>query len=699
MKKILAIFSTIALLAAKSHGSPGPEGQEADPRYQQTITQLTSYITNQMAEHGVVGLSIALVDGDQLVWAQGFGYADKENGIPATANTIYHIGSCSKTFAAIAALQLMEQGDIDLDVPITNYLPEFRMLPRFTNQEDISIHDLLDMHSGIPGDLFNGDLASAPCPQIAQQTLAYLANTYPSYPRDTIWIYSNSGYSMLELIIERLAHQSLQDYSQEHIFGPLNMTSSAYVYRPELAPRMAQCYYAGRRFPLEYLNTYAAGSISSTVTDMAQIIRCLLANGALPMSQNHLISSNTVSIMTAPQGMAILDVATNYCSGLGWDYVCDPALNYAGRLCSKSGGTLYHGTQLKLLLDQKLGVVVIQNTCGGRIVEGVANEALRLATLEKAHLHWPTNAYELPSSPETKLPPDRLASLTGIYVTEKGYSQVILATNGVLSLEVHNAGEAITNLDLTPLLNGRFSLGTPQIAQIEFTNIAGHALMISHTGGQLEPTAELYGERYEPRPLSAAWSNRLANIYLAIDSHPLSYEWDAFPFDTSVFTTDFSETNGLLVIADSLTVLDPQSDDLAFVYGVHNRGDSAVLVTGSGEAEVIQYNAHHFRRLTSMPEVQANTTNSTNLTANQTAWYHFTGDAGRTYNLKGANGCFVRIIGNNFRPAITSSVSGDLSWDCPSNGTYWVAIASTNAEIGVNFVLWDRGNSTTKGEK
>jgi CubicO group peptidase (beta-lactamase class C family) len=89
------------------------------------------YILRGMRKAGVPALSIALVDDQQLVWAEGFGYADREHRVPATSETVYQVGSITKVINALAVMQLVEQGRMDLDRPITDYLPEFCMHTRW----------------------------------------------------------------------------------------------------------------------------------------------------------------------------------------------------------------------------------------------------------------------------------------------------------------------------------------------------------------------------------------------------------------------------------------------------------------------------------------------------------------------------------------------------------------------------------------
>jgi hypothetical protein len=90
------------------------------------VATLSRDIPRQMKAAHVVGLSIALLDGDRTVWARGFGWADRARQVPVTENTLFHIGSSSKTMTAAAVMQLVEQGRVDLDAPLSRYVPGFR---------------------------------------------------------------------------------------------------------------------------------------------------------------------------------------------------------------------------------------------------------------------------------------------------------------------------------------------------------------------------------------------------------------------------------------------------------------------------------------------------------------------------------------------------------------------------------------------
>jgi len=130
--------------------------------YGDVIQFLDGHIKKTMTRNGIIALSIALVDGREIVWARGFGYADLENRIPATKNTIYRIGSISKLFTATAVMQLAQAEVIDIDVPFDTYVPEFSIRSRFENSSAITPRNIMTHHSGLPSDCISGMLRRNP---------------------------------------------------------------------------------------------------------------------------------------------------------------------------------------------------------------------------------------------------------------------------------------------------------------------------------------------------------------------------------------------------------------------------------------------------------------------------------------------------------------------------------------------------------
>ena len=133
-------------------------------KYESVAERLTTFIEREVRDKKLPALSIALVDDQHIVWARGFGFADPKTKVPATADTIYRVGSVSKLFTDLAVMQLVERGVLDLDAPITKYLPDFK--PGNPFDKPITLRQMMAHRSGLVreppvGNYFDPDRAVA----------------------------------------------------------------------------------------------------------------------------------------------------------------------------------------------------------------------------------------------------------------------------------------------------------------------------------------------------------------------------------------------------------------------------------------------------------------------------------------------------------------------------------------------------------
>jgi len=124
--------------------------------------EISNLIKKKMKKNDVTGLSIAVVDGQKIVWLDGFGWADKKNKIKATPETVYRVGSITKLFTVMSAMQLAEQGRLDIDQPLQKVLPQFEIKSRFKNADPITLRNIMTHHSGIPANYTRGMWSEEP---------------------------------------------------------------------------------------------------------------------------------------------------------------------------------------------------------------------------------------------------------------------------------------------------------------------------------------------------------------------------------------------------------------------------------------------------------------------------------------------------------------------------------------------------------
>ena len=257
--------------------------------FSDTATKTAQFIAQTMKADNMVGLSIALVSDGRIVWAEGFGWADKENRIPASPETAYMLGSGSKTLTTVALLQLMERGLVFLDDPADRHLPEFRLAPRYPDQMAlITVQRLLNHHSGLPGDIYNGGFVEEAwnqwgCNLYIDWLFNYLKDDYPSYEPGEISVYCNTGFVLAGEIALRLGGiggETFDEFMIRQLFQPLKMDSSGF----RATPSMAVGYVGGQPVPSAESNCVfgATGGAVTTVLDIGRFLAMILDQGAAP---------------------------------------------------------------------------------------------------------------------------------------------------------------------------------------------------------------------------------------------------------------------------------------------------------------------------------------------------------------------------------------------------------------------------------
>ncbi|MEO7966780.1 MAG: serine hydrolase [Gemmatimonadaceae bacterium] len=278
-----------ALLACALATSVAAQDTRALVRY------VDSVATAAVAEHKTPGVSVAIVKNGRTIVAKGYGFADLENDVPATSETVYRIGSVTKQFTAAGIMRLMEQGKLTLDDSLQKFLPSF---PSQGNR--VTVRHLLNHTSGIKSYTSLGPkwqrLMRTDLPP--DSMVALFSNEPFDFQPGDQWRYDNSGYFLLGMIIEKLSGKAYGRYLQDEFFTPLGLKRTIYCDQAPLIKGRAQGYspQPGGQFinaePLSMTQPYAAGSLCSTVVD--------LATWAAALSSGKVVSAASYALMTTP---------------------------------------------------------------------------------------------------------------------------------------------------------------------------------------------------------------------------------------------------------------------------------------------------------------------------------------------------------------------------------------------------------------
>jgi CubicO group peptidase (beta-lactamase class C family) len=187
-----------------------------------------------MATSTTPGLAVALVRHGQLIWAKGYGLADRVTRQPITAATRFQAASLSKPVTAWGVLRLVEQGRIGLDEPVVGHLRRWHLPPSPFDGDGITVRGLLSHTAGLSVHGYSGQTPDRPLPPIAASLSGEAGGSFPVELLDAPgrrWLYSGGGYSVLQLLIEDLNGRPFAEFMQTHVLGLLGMTASSFQWR------------------------------------------------------------------------------------------------------------------------------------------------------------------------------------------------------------------------------------------------------------------------------------------------------------------------------------------------------------------------------------------------------------------------------------------------------------------------------------
>jgi CubicO group peptidase (beta-lactamase class C family) len=375
-------------------------------------------VREAMAAGPIVGLSVAAARGGQILFAAGYGLADLENGVPATPATIYHFGSITKPFTAAAVVQLVEAGKIRLDDEITRFLPSYPV-----QGHRVTVQHLLTHTSGIKNYLLLPRWQEAVRLDLSHEQLVHLFRNEPfDFPPGEKFVYSNSGYYLLGLIVEQAAGQPYPEYLKARMFDPLKLASTAYCEQRPVIKGRARGYEIvdGVILNADYLSmthAYAAGAVCGSALDLVRWVRSL-ADGRL-VSQDGFRRMSTAAILT--DGTPI-----EYGQGLALSFVeGHPRVSHLG-------GIRGFASQFAHYPGDDLTVVVLTNTENAKAatIEARISRALlglpppgpERVVLSKQELDYYTGTYDLGFARVTVVERDgKLVAMSTSVLGSEGY--------------------------------------------------------------------------------------------------------------------------------------------------------------------------------------------------------------------------------------------------------------------------------------
>jgi len=437
---VLGCFVASSVAAQSPPTSPVAD----DPDVQGAQRLFSAWLEGQIAYRGLPGIVVGVVADQQLVWAQGFGYADVAAKRPMTPATKFRMASHSKLFTATAIMQLREQGKIRLDDPVSRYLPWFQLKPAGDDDGPVTIEQLLNHSSGLPREA-GAHWTTLEFPT-AEEVRKLFAERQAAFAPQVRWKYSNLAYTIAGMVVEQVSGMKWADYVHQNIYAPLGMTASSVDRNVDgLAVGYTRRMPDGTREVYGFTDARGMGAatgITSTVEDMAKFVSAQFRTGK--MGGRQILSTGSLREMHR-----VRSVENDWTSGTGIGF----GVNRVGgkTYIGHGGGYPGYTTQTVIQLDSKVGVIVLTNTNDSnpsdiaRQLMSTVGEAVAKASAQK---------------PKTVAWDPSWARFAGLYRGKGGDSQVVLL-NQRLVIITPNAPNVDNPVTLEPLGGGRFLYVAP----------------------------------------------------------------------------------------------------------------------------------------------------------------------------------------------------------------------------------------------
>jgi CubicO group peptidase (beta-lactamase class C family)/D-alanyl-D-alanine dipeptidase len=372
------VFALSLLFAPRPTPAQAPPVIGPSPSYAGVAERLAPFIETERAQQQLPAVLIVLVDDQETVWARGFGLADPQAGTPATASTVGRVGSVSKLFTDLAAMRLVEQGKLDLDAPVSRYLPTFQ--PANPHEKPITLRQMMSHRSGLVREPPVGHYFDLKGPSL-DETVQSLNGIKLVHEPTTRTKYSNAGLAVVGRVVETVGGKPFAEAVKEGVLEPCGMVDSGFVPTETMRAAAAKGVMwttDGRTFaaPPFALGMIPAGDLYATPRDLGRFLSMLIAGGE--GGSGRVVKAETLESMWQPQF-----VAPETKSGFGLGFMVD---ELAGtRRVGHSGAVYGFATDVQALPDEKLGAgVIVTKDCANGTARRIAEEALRLMRAAKA---------------------------------------------------------------------------------------------------------------------------------------------------------------------------------------------------------------------------------------------------------------------------------------------------------------------------
>jgi CubicO group peptidase (beta-lactamase class C family) len=353
----------LALILLSLHCSPlrpdRPVSEKGD--LPGAVAVLDTIIRNNLKQHRIPGAAVALVHEGRVIFSQCYGFADKERRVAITENTYFMAGSLTKSFTALAVLKLVEQGKIDPHADIRKYIPEFSIRNLYGGEVSITVNHLLSHTSGLMIDYY---VRSTPGRKYSDlDFLSQLQNEYLCFTPGSAYKYSNLGYRLLGMIIQKVTGDRFEDYVEKEVFKPLGLNNSFFNYTMKMALHMSKGHNGDAETSRVDDEDKSASGLFSTLKDLTAFLKFL--SSGVPQSPEGIHNSKLIDVIMN-NGASRIDTFydTKNIYSFGWS-LNSYHFNDIHTILSSSGNINGFSTAITYIPEEKLGIAILTNSSLG----------------------------------------------------------------------------------------------------------------------------------------------------------------------------------------------------------------------------------------------------------------------------------------------------------------------------------------------
>ncbi|MFC9541866.1 serine hydrolase domain-containing protein [Lysinibacillus sp. NPDC056959] len=627
----------------------------------------------------------ALIDNGKLILSGQTGKNDMKGKQPLTKDTLYGIGSVSKMYAAAAVMKLVDEGKVDLDAPVVDYVPDFKM--KDERYKRITPRMLLNHSSGLQGTGYGNTFLFKDNDTYAHDNLLrQLSNQHLKADPGAFSVYCNDGFTLAEIMVERVSGMSFTEFIHQRFTEPLKLNHTKTPQDKWEDDKRAGLYfptYQGQ-LPTESVNVIGTGGISSTAEDMVRFSQLFMGQG------KGILSDKAVKAMEHEEykkGMWPGDGDNIFNYGLGWDSVkLYPFSEYGIKGLAKGGDTGLQHASLVVLPEQKMAVAVLSSGGSSATNQLMATELLLAALKEKGTIKdiEPNKSFGKPV--KAKMPQD-VAKKAGFYGNSFSHFNVKIKKNGELFLPSNPEEKYVYTA------NGSFinEKGTSKLNFVTEKNRRTYlkeSSFISMPGlGQVALTHYL-AEKLEDNVLSkettAAWAKREGVKFYLVNEKYSSAQYLA----PMMLTTQINRNEGLEGYWAGRKITGPNSAAHQLqIPGMTGRDTTESLFYTEGGNEYMEMSGLLYVSETNVKPLDASKSSKVTLQANGHArWFTIPqAVAGKTMNVALPEKSAFAVYDENGVCVNFTVVSSDNKVKLPKDGTVvFAGVPNSEFEITLN---------------